>query len=109
MGAWQGYLVDRFCRQFDSGDNLSFRFAREHTRDCALLPECKSAGYALFSNGQWFNLNQNGNSLAENYLNQTKRPMAIYVMIEGTLSQQTIFATNITEVPEPQPAGNRAP
>jgi hypothetical protein len=102
QGSWQGYLVDRFCRNFDQGDNLSDKFAREHTRDCALLKECRESGFSLFSNGQWLDLDQNGNALAIRYLQQTKRQMAIYVSIDGTLDGRTIFTNSITEISEPQ-------
>jgi hypothetical protein len=100
--SWPGYLIDRSCRasiEGDSGSALSF--ARAQTKECLLLPSCHTAGYAVFCDGHWFNLDTQGNKLAEKYLAKTKRQKAFFVLVKGSLSGQTIKTKSITELEEP--------
>ncbi len=98
--AWEGYLVDRTCRASIEGDSNTLNFVREQTKECILMPSCRRAGYAIFTRGQWLNLDKKGNALAEKYWLTTKRSKAFYLQVEGTAKAGTIRTKTIGEIPE---------
>lgn len=99
--SWHGYLIDSSCRASIEGDSNTLNFVKEQTRDCALMPACRKAGYAIYSNGKWFVFDAKGNALAVQYLLKTVREKAFYVSVLGTLRSQTIKVKAIAEVAEP--------
>ncbi len=99
---WEGYLVDRTCRASIEGDSNTLNFVRAQTKECILMPSCKRAGYAIFTKGQWLNLDKKGNALAEKYLLTTTRAKAFYVQVEGTTKAGTVRTKTIGEIPEPK-------
>jgi hypothetical protein len=104
ISQWDGYLVDRSCRASIEGSEQPLSFIRAQTRECALMPSCRKAGYAIYADGKWFNLDKGGNKLAEKYLSSTKRSKAFYVHVDGSLDGSTIVVSKINEKNEPKPA-----
>jgi hypothetical protein len=98
---WKGYLVDQSCRASVAGDQDPLGFVRAQTRECALQPSCRKAGYSLFTDGKWFSLDKNGNKMAENYLLACKRTKSFYMLVEGTLIGNTINVAKLSEQAEP--------
>ena len=98
---WKGYLVDQSCRASVAGDQDPLGFVRAQTRECALQPSCRKAGYSLFTAGKWYSLDKNGNKLAEKYLLDCKRSKSFYMLVEGTLIGNTINVAKLSEQAEP--------
>lgn len=64
------------------------------------MSACQQAGYAIYSDGKWFNLDRNGNELAKRLFKASKRDKHFYVQVDGSLTGQAIVTQKITEIPE---------
>ncbi len=103
---WQGYLVDRQCAESVKEDNDPKLFIENHTKDCALMPNCKAKGYSIYvgyaGNSKWFDLDKKGNELAVKLLQASKRRSGFYVEVTGTEQNKVLKTQSIKEIDEPK-------
>lgn len=97
----QGYLVDRQCADSVRGDSDPESFIKHHTKDCALMVNCRRKGYSLYVKPNWFDLDKHGNKLAVKVLQKSARRNAFYVQVEGTTQAGILKVKDIVEVAEP--------
>jgi uncharacterized protein YxeA len=100
---WQGYLIDRQCAESVKGDSDSKAFVLHHTKDCALMPNCRATGYALFVDNKWYELDKRGNELAVKVLTASKKKRGFYVRVTGTAQGKVLKVESIKESEEPKP------
>ena len=91
-----GYLYDRSC-----ADNLKAQRIEpdeHHKKECALNESCSRAGYAVYSKGQWYQLDKKGGELARRLLSTTKTEEGHFVVVSGTLTKGEIKVSAIKEL-----------
>lgn len=93
-----GYIVDNACGSPHASDANPAEFAKGHPISCALMPRCSSSGYALFTGGKVYKLDEDGNKKVMGLLKSTKSKKGLNVAVEGTLEGETLHVTKIAEV-----------
>lgn len=104
-GKWQGYLVDRQCADSVREDSDPKTFIHHHTKDCALMPNCRAKGYSVYvtpAENKWLDLDKKGNELAVKLLKSSKRRSGFYVEITGTQQNKVLKTQTIKEIDEPK-------
>lgn len=93
-----GYLVDRSCcamMQQQGKDPVPA--LKAHFRSCSLEPSCCEAGYAIYSNGRFFDLDAKGNALAKKYFEATKINAGHMVKITGTFKRNELKTESLSQ------------
>jgi hypothetical protein len=93
-----GRLIDNMCASHHVNDKDFAERVENHTTSCALMPDCKGAGFAVYSDGKLYKLDDAGNKLALELLEDTQTKKGVRVAVEGTLQGDTIHVTKLTEV-----------
>ena len=93
-----GYLIDNACSASHAKDAGFADRVKKHKKSCALMPPCEGSGYAVYSDGKLFKLDDAGNKSATELLKETDTAMGIMVAVEGTMDGDTVHVTKITEV-----------
>ena len=91
----QGILLDRMCstKIVAAKDQKA---AQGHTRECALMPDCVTAGFGVFTaDGSFITFDQAGNQKAEQALKTSKKQDNIKVKVTGDQSGNSIKVTAI--------------
>jgi hypothetical protein len=104
---FKGYLADKMCAIgfTKTGDaKVATTKAKKHTKDCALEENCKASGYGLVIGGKYHKFDANGDKLALDYLNSTKKENDLYVQVKGTADGDGI---NVAAINDIQPATNK--
>lgn len=95
-----GYLVDKSCAT--KMEKLSMKKAmmkaKNHTKDCALQDGCKASGYGLMSHGKFIKFDENGDKLASEYLDKTKKEKDIWVEVRGSMDGGMMKVESIHDV-----------
>jgi hypothetical protein len=100
---FSGYLIDRACAEALKHDSKDIDSkVVHHTTTCALSTDCSEAGYSLYSNGKFIDLDSKGNELAKKYFQTSKRKEGHYVTITGDLKSALIRASDIKETSPPK-------
>lgn len=99
---WRGYLVDRNCAESVKEDSNPESFLEHHTKDCALMPNCRAKGYVIYSDHQWLSLDKRGNGLAVSLLRASKRKSGFYVEVSGARKGDAVKVQSIKEINEPK-------
>ncbi|MBX9688621.1 MAG: hypothetical protein K2X27_18070 [Candidatus Obscuribacterales bacterium] len=102
QGKWQGYLVDRHCAESVREDSEPKVFLQHHTKDCALMPNCRARGYSLYANEKWFDFDKAGNQRAVKILQASKRKSGFFVAVIGTAQGKVLKVASIKEIEEPK-------
>jgi hypothetical protein len=96
---WTGYLVDRSCAAAIKGDNKdAMKSVKEHTKACSLEPSCCEAGYSVYSQGQWLDLDNASSAIAKKIMKASAREKAHVVKVVGIIKRGEVRASSISEV-----------
>lgn len=96
---WTGYLVDRSCAAAIKGDNKdAIKSVKEHTKACSLEPSCCEAGFSIYSQGQWLDLDNGSSAIAKKVMQATTRDKAHVVKVVGIVKRGEVRASSIVEV-----------
>jgi hypothetical protein len=97
-----GYLIDRACAEGlkHESKNVDSQVQR-HTTVCALSADCSEAGYSLYKDGKFIDLDSKGNALAKTYFQTSKRKDGHFVTVTGDLKRDVLATTAIKEAPPP--------
>jgi len=94
-----GNLIDNACAGPHVKDASFKERVKRHSTSCALMPNCVSSGYALYTaDGKLYKFDESGNKTVEELLKDTETKTGVSLSVEGTLEGDTIHATKITEV-----------
>lgn len=96
----RGFLVDRQCADSVRHDADPVAFIKHHTKDCALMPNCRARGYCLYAGGKWLNLDARGNKLAIELIQKSKRKRGFFVEMTGRKEERQFVVQAMTEVAE---------
>ncbi len=98
--AMYGYLIDDACgsKMSKLDEKKAEEKAKGHTKDCALQDMCKSSGYGLMMKGKFVKFDENGNKLASEYFDKTKKEKDFWVDVKGTMEGSTIKVESINDV-----------
>ncbi len=96
---WTGYLVDRSCAAAIKGDNKdAMKSVKEHTKACSLEPSCCEAGFSVYSQGQWLDLDNASSAIAKKVMKASARDKAHVVKVVGIIKRGEVRASSIAEV-----------
>ena len=91
----QGILLDRACSPNIVAAHDQ-KAAQNHTRECALMPDCVKAGYGVFTaDGKFVTFDQAGNQKTEQALKASKKKDNIKVLVTGDQSGDSMKVTAI--------------
>jgi len=93
-----GYLIDNACSSGHVSDAGFAERVKKHKKSCALMPSCEGSGFAVYSDGKLYKLDEAGNKSASSLLKETDTTAGVMVAIEGTVDGDTVHVTKITEV-----------
>ena len=94
-----GYLIDNACSGAHVKEATFKERVKKHSTSCALMPNCVSSGYALYTeDGKLYKFDSAGNKTVEELLRDTETKSGVSLAVEGTLEGDTLHATKITEV-----------
>lgn len=102
---WQGYLIDRGCADSVRDDSDPTAFVQNHTKDCALMPNCRAKGYSIYATSpeyKWLDLDKKGNDLALKLLKASKKRIGFYVEVTGSQKKHELKTQSIEEIDEPK-------
>ena len=91
----QGILLDRMCatKIVAAKDQKA---AQNHTRECALMPDCLATGYGVFTaGGKFITFDQAGNQKAEQALKASQKKDNVKVKVTGEQSGDSMTVTAI--------------
>lgn len=89
----EGYLIDEMCSAKVAKDGVDA--AKAHTKDCALMPNCKGSGYGVVTaDGKFVNFDDDGDRMAAKMLGLSDDQDNIEVVVNGkvTGSSMTVVA-----------------
>ena len=94
-----GYLLDVACgtKMSKLDATKAGEKAMGHTKDCALQDACKASGYGILSNGKLIKFDDNGNKLASDYFDKTKKEKGFWVDVKGTMDGETMKVESIKD------------
>lgn len=87
--AVEGHLVDQMCsaKVLKGGADA----AKAHTKDCALMPNCKSSGFGVVTeDGRFIKFDDDGNGMATRFLEATSRKDNVKVVVNGKIDNDVI-------------------
>lgn len=90
----EGFLMDRMCsrKAMDGGQKT----AAMHTRDCALMPDCISSGYGVYTtDGKYLAFDDAGNSKAAAALKQSDKKDNLRVKVNGKVDGDHIAVSRV--------------
>ena|SRR3977135_4237527 len=93
-----GYLIDNACSTGHLKDAGFADRAKKHKTTCARMPSCEGSGYAVYTDGKLYKLDDAGNKSAAEILKDTETKEGLMVAVEGTIDGETIHVTRISEV-----------
>lgn len=97
----EGYIIDNSCAGAHAKDANFGERVKKHATSCALMPNCVSSGYAVYTaDAKLYKFDKAGNESAEALLRGTETKAGVAVVVEGTLDGDTIKVTKITEKTE---------
>lgn len=101
--SYSGYLIDRSCAAQIKMDNMRqhvdpMAAINKHTRHCSLEPSCCEAGYSLYSQGKWFDLDPKGNEMAKKLFQASKKETGQVFKIQGVFKRNELRVSSIAEV-----------
>ena len=78
----EGYLVDKMCS--DGVVKEGVEAAKAHTKECALMDDCKAGGYGVVTaDGKFLKFDTDGDGMAVKVLGFTSRKDNIKVRVDG--------------------------
>jgi hypothetical protein len=91
----EGILIDNMC----SGEvqKKGFDAAKAHTKECALMDQCKSSGFAVATpDGKVIKLDAKGNQAAAKALEGGSKNDNITVKVDGKVSGDSIAVSSLS-------------
>lgn len=98
VSEFQGFLVDKQCADSVRQDSDPEDFIQHHTKDCALMANCRRKGYVLYAKPNWFDLDKHGSRLAIKVLQKSKRKNGFYVRVKGSAQAGILKVKEIVEL-----------
>ncbi len=87
--AVEGYLIDKMCSAKVVEEGVDA--AKAHTKDCALMPNCKASGYGVVTaEGKFLKFDESGDGMAVKFLGVMDEKDNIKVAVNGTVTGSTI-------------------
>lgn len=94
-----GYVVDMVCfaETAKGKPEAATKAAAEHTKECALMPDCIKGGYGIYADGKWYPFDAKGNELAKALFEKTNRKDHIKMTVEGMTHDGKVLVSTLTE------------
>lgn len=94
-----GYVVDVVCFAETAKGNpeAATKAAGEHTKGCALMPDCVKGGYGIYADGKWYPFDAKGNELAKALFEKTAKKDHIKMTVEGMTHDGKVMVSTLTE------------
>jgi|SRR6185369_1689877 len=92
-----GYLIDNACSGRANTEGGAEK-VKNHTVKCAMMPTCEKSGYALYTDGKLYKLDDAGNKKAVEIYKSTKAERGVQVSVEGELDGESLKVKSMSEV-----------
>jgi hypothetical protein len=91
-----GVLIDQACGGKMMTDADPEKSAADHPKSCAVKADCAASGYSVITGKEMIKFDDNGNSLAKDYLQKTTKEDNLRVNVTGVRDGDKIAVTSIT-------------
>jgi hypothetical protein len=91
-----GVLIDQACGANMMKESDPENAASKHLKSCATKDACAASGYAVISGSEMIKFDDNGNTLAKDFLAKTDKTDNLRVTVHGARTGDTIAVTSIT-------------
>ncbi len=89
-----GYLIDKMCSAMVVKKGIAG--AKMHTKDCALMPNCKASGYGVVTaDGKYLKFDKGGDEQALKLLEGTDKKDNIKVNVNGKVDGNSITVKSV--------------
>jgi hypothetical protein len=95
-----GILIDQACGAKMMTQDDPEKAAAAHPKSCAIKDACAASGYAVISGKDMIKFDDNGNSLAKDFLAKTDKEDDLRVTVQGTQDGDKIAVTSLTAAPD---------
>ncbi len=86
----EGYLIDKACSAKVAKEGVDA--AKTHTKDCALMPDCKESGYGVVTaDGKFLKFDKDGDRMAAKVLGFASGKDNIKVTVNGEVKGSSII------------------
>ena len=92
-----GYLIDNACSGRANTEGGAEK-VKNQTVKCAMMPTCEKSGYALYTDGKLYKLDDAGNKKAVEIYKSTKAERGVQVSVEGELDGESLKVKSMSEV-----------
>ncbi len=94
-----GYMVDVVCfaETAKGKPEAATKAAGEHTKGCALMPNCVKGGYGIYADGKWYPFDAKGNELAKVLFKKTAKKDHLKMTVEGMTHDGKVLVSTLTE------------
>jgi hypothetical protein len=90
----EGVLMDKMCSMKAAKEGQ--KAATMHTRQCALMPDCETSGYGVFTaDNRYLTLDAAGNEQASAALKASKKKDNLKVKVTGEIKGDTIRVASL--------------
>ena len=90
----EGILIDNMCSGMVQKKGVDA--AKGHTKECALMDNCKASGYAVVTaDGKLIKLDAKGNQMAVKALEGSSKNDNITVKVDGKVSGDSIAVSSL--------------
>jgi hypothetical protein len=90
----EGILIDNMCSGMVQKKGVDA--AKAHTKECALMDNCKASGYAVVTaDGKLIKLDAKGNQMAVKALEGSSKNDNITVKVDGKVSGDSIAVSSL--------------
>ncbi len=84
-----GFLIDKACSGNVAKKDNPMEAAAGHTKKCALMEKCVASGLGVFSDGKFYELDDNGKTMAKAFLEKSTLDKGVKVTVEGKAEEAT--------------------
>lgn len=95
-----GYLIDKMCgvKMAKLDAEKAEQKGMKHSKDCALEDACKESGFGILSQGKFTKFDENGDKMAADYLNNSKKEKEFLVDVRGSMDGDLMKVESIKDV-----------
>ena len=82
-----GFLIDKACSGGVAKKDNPTEAAGNHTKKCALMEKCVASGLGVFADGKFYELDENGKTMAKAFLEKSTLEKGVKVTVEGSADE----------------------
>jgi hypothetical protein len=93
---FRGMLMDQMCAAHHSSGGKGYAAAKQHTKQCGLMPDCAKSGFGIFTrDGKYLKFDATGSQQAEAALQKSDKKDGFEVQVTGEQKGDEIAVSDL--------------